>query len=333
MRWSRRQVLQGAGAVGLGLLAGCALAPSRPQEAPKRLRLGRVTLDSPSGPQPQWFAAFLQGMRELGYIEGQNLVTERRSADGQPERLPALIAELVALPVDVILASSASIAVAAKHATGTIPIVTTGGDPVGAGLAASLARPGGNVTGLTSMAPQLGGKRLELLKEAVQGATQVAIVWEPTNPTARLNLRQTEEAAAVLGVPIHPIEVRDSSEFEAAVAAAGQNAEAVLVLGGPLLSRNAAHITDSLRRNRLPSMFQEGEFTQAGGLMSYGPNAVDQHRRAAGFVDKVFRGANPTDLPIEQPMRFDFIINLRTAEALGLTMPHHVLLQATEVIQ
>jgi putative ABC transport system substrate-binding protein len=278
--------------------------------------------------------AFLQGLRDHGYVEGQNLIIEHRSAEGHLERLSPLVAELVRLPVDVIFARGGTpVAIAASEATRTIPIVTASGDLIGTGLAASLSRPGGNVTGLTSMSAQLSGKRLELLKAAVPNASHVAAIIDATNLTARINLQEAQLAATALGLAIQPLDVHDPSELEAAFEAARGLADAVLILGGSNFTWEAGHFAGFAARSGLPTMYQEREYVETGGLMSYGPNYADQNRRAGYYVDRILKGASPADIPIEQPMTFDFVVNMKTARELGITFPNEIMLQVTEVVQ
>jgi putative ABC transport system substrate-binding protein len=292
--------------------------------------LGSTTAPTPLGRED----AYLQGLRDYGYVEGQNLIIERRYYEGRPDRLATLVAELVGLPVDIIFAGGGTIvAIAASEATRTIPIVTATGDLVGTGLVESLPRPGGNVTGLTSMSAQLSGKRLELLKATVPSASHVAAIVAAINPTARINLQETQLGATALGLAIHPLDVRDPSELEAAFEAARGLADAVLVLGGFSFTFRNEQFAEFAARSGLPTMYQEREYVEDGGLMSYGPNYPAQYRRAAYFVDRILRGAQPADLPVEQPKTFDFVVNLKTAQALGLTFPEEIRLQVTEVIQ
>jgi putative ABC transport system substrate-binding protein len=277
--------------------------------------------------------SFREGLRELGYVDGHNIVIEYRYAEFQPERLSVLAAELVGLPVDVIAASSVAAAVASKQATSTIPIVVMAGDLIASGLVTSLARPADNVTGVTSMARQMNGKRLELLREALPGVSRVAVLWNPDSPSASVNREQTESAAGALGLALQFLEVRDLRHLQAVFQRAREYADAMLILGDPLFFVHTAQLADLAAQNRLPAMSLEREFAEAGGLMAYGASATGLTRRAAYYVDKILKGAKPADLPVEQPREFDFIINLKTAQALGLTIPQHVLLQATEVIQ
>jgi putative tryptophan/tyrosine transport system substrate-binding protein len=279
--------------------------------------------------------AFLEGMRTLGYVEGQNLVIEYREAEGQYERFPALAAELVRLPVDVLLAVTTPAALAAKDATTTIPIVMMGvGDPVGIGLVASLARPGGNVTGLTSLQSELVGKELEFLKEVLPTVSRVAVLRNPANPAAALAAPGAEAAAQRLGVQLHLVEARGPEAFDRAFAAMTQaHAGALLVMGDRLFVEHRRRLAELAVMSHLPTMHNIRPFVEAGGLMAYGPSTRDLRRRAAVYVDKILKGAKPADLPVEQPTKYELIINLKTAEALGLTIPPSVLFQATEILR
>jgi putative ABC transport system substrate-binding protein len=276
-----------------------------------------------------------QGLRERGYVEGQHIVLESRSVEGHYERLPALAAEMVALPVDVLVTWGTPATVAAKQATSMVPIIFFGvGDPVGSGIVASLARPGGNVTGVTSLTAELSAKQLELLKEIVPGLTQIAVLRNPKNPVSALNLRWTERAAQALGVQLHVVDVHDPSEFEAAfVSMTRERAGALILLADMMFLSQRSQIADLAIKHRLPAVFNWREYAEAGGLIVYGPVFAEQGRRVAEFVDKILKGAKPADLPVEQPMRFELVINLKTAQALGLTIPPSVLFQADEVIR
>jgi putative ABC transport system substrate-binding protein len=331
-RWGRRQFVQGAGATGLALLAGCGRLPG--QAPPSKVaRIGWLGPGNGSDPN---FEAFRQGLREFGYVEGQNVVIEARWAAGRFERYPALAAELVGLQPDVLVTTSTPPTLAAQQATSTIPIVfTSSGDPVGLGLVASLARPGGNITGLSNLFVPLGRKRLELLKETVPSAARVAGLWNPTNPANALEWSATQEAARTLGVEAQSVAVRTTSDLASALdTILDERADALVILADPLLSvTNTPQIPDFIARTRLPTMTTVGANVEAGGLMYYGPSLTGMCRRAAYYVDRILRGAKPAELPVEQPTTFDFAINLKTAQALGLTIPQHVLLQATEVIQ
>jgi putative tryptophan/tyrosine transport system substrate-binding protein len=333
-RWSRRQVVQGAGAVGLALLAGCGRWPGQAPAPATVHRIGFLSSATPAAMTAR-LAAFRQGLHELGYVEGTNLLIETRWAEGQLDRVPELAAELAHLSVDVLVVHGDEPIRSAKQASSMIPIVMgLSGDPVGLGFVASLARPGGHITGLSIMSPQLSAKRLELLKEAVPSTSRVGFVWYPGNPGIALALRETETAAPLLRVQVQPLEVRSPNDFGGAFdAAIAQGVDALRVTSGGLTTSHLTRIIELAAERRLPTLYEGRESVLAGGLMSYGPNIPELSRRAATYVDKILKGANPADLPIEQPMRFDFVINLRTAQALGLTIPHHVLLQATEVIQ
>jgi putative tryptophan/tyrosine transport system substrate-binding protein len=338
-RLSRRQVVQGMGAVGLGLLAGCGPLPFQGQSpSPKVPTIGYLgplpaeSADSLERAPVENLEAFRQGLAALGYMEGQNVVIEHRSTDQGEAELREAAAELVRLRVDVIVTTGVPSTLAAKAATSAIPIVfVSAGDPVGAGLVASLARPGGNVTGLASLNPELTGKRLELLAQVVPGLRRVAFLWDPLTPAS--NVQELQAATQALGVRLQLLEIRDVADYEAAFAAAGAEQADALMMAGAINTRHRARIVSLAASGRLPAMYTSSLAVHEGGLMAYGPNLLDLHRRAATYVDKSLKGAQPADLPVEQPMRFNFVINAKTAQALGLTIPHHVLLQATEVIQ
>jgi ABC-type uncharacterized transport system substrate-binding protein len=274
------------------------------------------------------------GLRDLGYVEGKSIVIEYRWAEGKYDRLPNVVAELIALKVDVIVtAGGTPSALAAKHATTTIPIVVTGvGDAVGTGLVASLARPGGNITGLTDSVPELHAKRLELLKEAVPRTGRVAVLINPANRT-RTGLTPLESAARSLKVELQTVDVRRPSEFERAFSTMAESrVDAVVVMQDALLNANVRLIADLAAKKRLPSSGSK-DFAEAGGVIGYGWNISDNNRRAALFVDKILRGTKPADLPVEQPTKFELVINLKTAKALGLTIPQSVLGRADQVIE
>ena len=311
-------------------LAGVLAPVASDAQPPRVARIGYLV--PIRGP---FFEAFREGLRSLGYVEGQNIVIELRSAEGSPERLPALASELVRLKVDVIVASSPPAPQAAKNATGTIPIVfAVVGDPVGEGLVASLARPGGNITGLTSIAPEIVGKQLELLREVVPKVSRATALRNPDNHSHALLVRQTEGAARALGMQLQFLEARSLNEIERAFSAmAGKGARALLVLPDPTFVAHRARIADLAARSRLPAMYGLREEAEAGGLMAYGPSRRDMFRRAATYVDKILKGAKPADLPVEQPTRFELVISLKTAKALGLTIPESVLIRADEVIK
>ncbi len=316
---------------------------SEAQQAGKVYRIGYLSPSSPSDPESlaspfgeRGLAAFRQGLRDLGYVEGQNFAIEGRWAEGKFERLPNLAAELVRLKVDVIVSVVTQATLAAKNATRTIPIVlVAAGDPVGSGLIASLARPGGNVTGPSAMYADLAGKQLELLKETVPRVSRVAVLWNPANAAWQAQmLKATQVAAPALGLRVELLEARGAGELEGAFAAmTRERASALLVQVDVIFALHAKRIADLAAKHRLPAMYGSKEHVEAGGFMSYAPNALDVFRRAATYVDKILKGAKPADLPVEQPTKFEFVINLKTAKALGLTIPQSVLGRADEVIQ
>jgi putative ABC transport system substrate-binding protein len=327
---SRRAFVQGAGWAGVGLLAGCGRLPW-PAQAPARLpQVGILAnVGQKDGPS---IAAVTQELHQQGFVEGQSIAIHFRSSEGQVERLPDLAAELLRVPVDVIVAAGPPATRAARSSTRTIPIVMQyTGDPVADGVVASLARPGGNVTGVTAIVPQLAGKRLELLKTTIPDLTRLAVL----NVT-RLGLvghPELEAAARILGIrlQVHAVDINDlEAAFDAMVA---ERADAVLLNAAAGTGLALPRIVELAVQRRLPVMSEDPAAVALGGLMSYGPNFVALYRNAAGYVAKILRGAKPADLPVEQPREFDFVINLKTAQALGLTIPQHILLQATEVIQ
>jgi putative tryptophan/tyrosine transport system substrate-binding protein len=279
--------------------------------------------------------AFLEGMRARGYVEGQNLVVEYRGAAGQHERFPALAAELVRLPVDVVLVGPTPAALAAKDATTTIPIVMAGvGDTVGSGLVASLARPGGNVTGVSVLQPEVVGKQLEFLKAVLPTVSRVAVLRNPANAGQALVVRAAEVAAQALGVQLHLVEARGPEVFDRAFAAmASAAAGALPVMGDPVFRQHRSRLAELAATSHLPTVYNDRAYVEAGGLLCYGPSHPDMYRHAATYVDKILKGAKPGDLPMEQPTTFELFINLKTAQALGLTIPPTLLFQATEVIR
>jgi putative tryptophan/tyrosine transport system substrate-binding protein len=326
----------------LGVLVTFALsllATPLTAEAQQAMKVHRIGWLSPGFPRPDRdppVDAFRQGLRELGYVEGQNLIIEYRGAEGKDERLPDLAAELVGLQVEVIVAVGPTATRAAQHATHTIPTVMTGtADPVGAGFVASLARPGGNITGLSLMMTELPGKRLELLKETVPQSTRVAVLANPAFPFYKLYVNNLTVAAQALGLYLHVAEVHSADELAPAFAALSrEGADALVVLSDPALMDNLlGRVADLAATHRLPAMYNWKMYAEAGGLMSYGPSLPDSHRRAATYVDKILKGANPADLPVEQPTKFELIINLKAAKAIGLTIPPTILFQANEVIK
>jgi putative tryptophan/tyrosine transport system substrate-binding protein len=276
---------------------------------------------------------FLEGLRDLGYVEGRNVQIEYRWAEGQYERFPELVAELVALKVDVLVTAGTPAALAVKRATVTIPLVMVAvGDPVGTGLVASLARPGGSMTGLTSIAPDLEGKRLELLREAVPKLSRVSVLWNPANPFHVTAEREARSAAQALHMKVHSVGVRTAQELDPAFdAIVRERPGAFIVLADRIFLHNRSRIVDFAARRRLPAVYAYRELVEAGGLMSFGPNYADMHRRAATFVDKILKGTRPADLPVEQPTKFELLINLKTAKALGLAISPSLLARADEV--
>ncbi len=298
-------------------------------------RIGLLETSSPSPARVQLSETLRQRLRELGYLEGQNIAFESRFGEGQPDRLPGLAAELVGLKVEVIVTSGTPATLAAKQATRTIPIVMAQlADPVGAGLVASLGRPGGNVTGLTTQDADLGGKRLELLLEVVPKVSHLAVLIDETNPGTVLIARGTQGAAQSVGVPLQSLGVRGPDELDRAFAAMKEaRADALIVESSSMLFPWRTRLADLALQHRLPTMFAQSEYAEAGSLMAYAANLPDLFRRAATFMDKILKGAKPADLPVEQPIKFDLVINLQTAKALGLTIPPMLLFQADKVIQ
>jgi putative ABC transport system substrate-binding protein len=320
--------------VTLALIILTAPLASDAQPPGKSRRVGILT--AVTAPTMEPFHALLrQELRERGYVEGQHIVLESRSAEGQYERLPALAAQLIALPVDVLVTWGTPAVVAAKEVTSTVPIIFLGiGDPVGSGIVASLARPGGNVTGVTNLTTELSSKQLELLKEVVPGLRQIAVLLNPTNPVSALNLRWTELAAQALGVQLQVVKVHDPSEFEAAfLSMTRERADALTVLADSWFLSQRRQIADLAVKHRLPAIFNLREYAEAGGLIAYGPRLADHWRRAAAYVDKILKGTKPADLPIEQPMQFELVVNLKTAQDLGLTLSPTFLFRADEVLK
>ncbi|MBA3390599.1 MAG: ABC transporter substrate-binding protein [Rubrobacter sp.] len=333
---SRRHFVQSSLALaGIGLLSGCGLVPAAQRQRTALPRIGWLQPSTVANPiTAQSLAALRQGLNEHGYVEGENIVLEQRYADGQVDRLPELAAELVRLNVDVIVTTATGIR-AAKEATVTLPIVMANvPDPVGQGLIASLARPGGNITGLASTTAQFGRKQLELLKETVPGASRVAVLLNLDNVPSALGLGDMQVGAQWLRLETQPFGVRAAADFAPAFAAVRVwQADALMVINDPLITLHLAEILDFAAQNRLPAMYTFKEYVVAGGLMSYGASISDLWRRAATHIDKILKGTKPGDLPVEQPTTFDIVLNLKTARALGLTIPESVLLQATEVIE
>jgi putative tryptophan/tyrosine transport system substrate-binding protein len=320
-----------------GLAAVVAAPPGAPaQQAGKVHRVGFLSSNSAS--DPRWLArlgAFQQGIRELGYVEGENIVIESRWAEGKWDRLPRLAAELVGVKADVIVTYGPPAIAAAKQATSTIPIVMTGViDPIATGSVASLARPGGNMTGLSLMAPEMVGKQLEIIKEVVPGVSRVALLANPANPGSAPQLLHAKSAEKTLGLRLQIVEARSSGDIDAAFATiARRQVGAIIVLVDVILLDHRTRIADLALMHRLPAVYGMSDHAEAGGLLAYGPSVLERYRRAAIFVDKILRGAKAGDLPIEQPTKFELVVNMKTARALGLTIPPSLLLRADQVIE
>jgi putative tryptophan/tyrosine transport system substrate-binding protein len=316
------------------LTGGIVVTPfaAEAQQAGKVYRIGYLSISS--GPSPRT-EAFRQGLRELGYIEGKNITIEYRFAQDKIDRLRALATELVDLKIDLIVTGGPTATRAAQQATRTLPVVMAwGGDPIEAKFVASLAQPGGNITGLTSMASELGSKRLGPLREAVPHMSRVAVLWNPIHSEASASFRETEAAIRALGLYLESLEVRSVADLDGVFRrAVARRADALTVLLDPVTLFHAAQVVELAARSRIPAIFYERRFATAGGLMVYGPQDDDLHRRAATYVDKILKGAKPATLPIEQPTKFELIINLKTARALGLTIPPSLLQRADEIIQ
>jgi len=304
------------------------------QQPAKIPRIGMLIGASPDSTAPS-LEAFRRQLHELGYVEGHTLAIEYRFAEGKSEPLPALAAELVHLPVDILVTWGTQAAWAAQHATNTIPIVLGAAlDPVAQGLVASYARPGGNITGVASAPVGVQGKTVQVLTEAIPGLSRVAILWSSANPAHTLTVREAQGAAQGLGLQTQLLDVREASELDSAFAAmARERAEALVVLSDQLFFTHRTRLAELTGVHRLPTIYGNREYVEAGGLMAYGTNFRANFRRAAVYVDKILKGANPADLPIEQPMNFELVLNLKTAQALGLTLPPALLLLADEVMQ
>jgi putative ABC transport system substrate-binding protein len=308
--------------------------PAEAQQPTKVPRIGYLTAQTSPAELPR-IDAFRQGLRALGYIEGQNIAIDFRFTDGKLERLPEVAAELVRLKVDVLIPVSTNAAQAAKRATSTIPIFFMGvSDPIEAGLVDSLARPGGNITGLTNVMSVLSGKRLELLKETVPKLSQVAVLWDPRNLGSTSQWKESEIAAKELSLHVYSMEVSSADKYESAFKGATKvGSTALAVTLNPLASSNQKRIVNLAAQNRLPTIYTREDFVTNGGLMSYGPSYADDGRNAARFVDKILKGTKPAELPVEQPTKFELVINLRTAKSLGLTIPPVVLMRAEKVVK
>jgi putative ABC transport system substrate-binding protein len=306
------------------------VAHTQESQARRMYRIGFLR----GGPPPKtWVEGLRQGLRERGYVDGKNVIIEFRFTDDSLDQLPRLAEELLRTMVDVVVASAAPAALAVKNATTSVPIVFVGvNDPVGLGLVASLGRPGGNITGLATTSAALAGKRLELLKEVVPKLRRVAVLWDPSNPTNPIQLRDAEDAARTLGVEILPVPVRGPSEFDSAYKAM-RGTDGLLRLDSPLFTTHRARLARLAATSRLPTVSGIREMAELGDLMSYGVDFPDLFRRSATHVDKILKGAKPSDLPVEQPTKFEIVINLRAAKALGLTLPATLLLRADQVIE
>jgi putative ABC transport system substrate-binding protein len=310
-------------------------APAAEAQQPAKIpRIGYLQV-TPSSSVEARTDAFRQGLRELGYVEGRNIVIEWRFAEGKADRLPSLAAELVRLKVEVIVTSGPTVTRSAKETTVTVPIVMTfDSDPVGNGFVGSLARPGGNITGLSTLAPEISGKQVELLKEIVPKLSHVAVLGTSTNPGNAQALKEIELAVGAFGVKLQYLDVPGPKDFETAFRAASKGrADALLVLAGPVIVTYRKQVIDLAAKKRLPATYYRREFVEDGGLMSYGVSFADLDRRAATYVDKILKGAKPGDLPVEQPKKFEFIINLKAAKQIGLTIPPNVLVRADRVIK
>jgi putative tryptophan/tyrosine transport system substrate-binding protein len=318
--------------VAVVLLAVAVIAEA---QQPKKVPRIAFLLGGPSSFYSARIDVFKQGLKELGYVEGKNITIEYRYAEGKDDRLPALAAELVGLKVDVILATATPSVLAVKKVSATIPIVLVGvSDPVASGLFASLARPGGNITGLSTLRPEISGKHVELLKETIPRLSRVAVIGTSTVPGTAQMLKAMELAGAEVKVQLQYLDVLAPKDIETAFRAATKGrAEAVIGLGGPLLISHRTQVVDLVAKSRLPAIYNVAEFVEAGGLMTYGPSITDLSRRAATYVDKILKGAKPADLPVEQPKKFEFIINLKAAKQIGLTIPPNVLARADKVIK
>ena len=307
---------------------------ARAQAPTKVRRIGLLSLFTPSETD-LWHQAFRLGLRDFGWVEGKNIDIEYRYAEGRDGRLPGLAADLLRLKVELIIGSSTPEALAARKATRAIPIVmVVPGDPVASGLVESLGRPGGNVTGLSTMSPQLAGKRLELLKELVPRLSRVGVLWNPVAPAAAIQWKELQVPARQLGVQLHSLEIRSPDAFDKAFEDALRARVGALVLfAGPVITSNLKRIADFAAESRLPSIFQYSYFADAGGLLAYGPDRPDMYRRAATYVDKILRGARAGDLPIEQPTKFELVVNMKTAKTLGLNITQDLLLRADRLIE
>lgn len=326
---SRRKLI-----IALGASALTAPLSSFAQQPAKVFRIGLLSPFSPAD-TALWHQAFRQGLRDLGWIEGKNISIDYRYAEGRNDRLADFADDLVRSKVDVIVTSVTPDAAAAKKATGTIPIVmASAGDPIASGFVGSLARPGGNITGLSQMAPELAGKRLEMLKEIVPRLSRVAVLWNPEDQMSAINWKEIQLPARKLGVQLHSMEARSLKALDKLFDdAAKAHIGALVIMPNSVFVMNLKRIADLAAKHRLPSIFHITEFANAGGLIAYGPDRADLFRRAAAYVDKILKGAKPGDLPIEQPIKFELVLNLKTAKALGIKFPNSILVRADKVIE
>jgi putative tryptophan/tyrosine transport system substrate-binding protein len=331
---SKIQNLKWGGILAIGVTFAMCEAVAQAQQPKKTPRIGFLSVGSASSMSAR-VEAFRQGLREHGYVEGQNILVEYRYAEGKLERLKELTGELINLRVEVIVTGGSQSTRPAKEATGTIPIVMAyEADPLASGVVSSLARPGGNITGLTSVYTDLTGKRLELLKEVIPKLSRVAILWNATVPGSAEALKEAEVASQSLGLKLQPLEVRSPDDLDGAFHAAVKGrAGAFMVASNPVTFTHRKRVSELATQHRLPTIHGQIQFAEAGGLMVYGPNDADMYRRAATYVDKILKGAKPADLPVEQPTKFEFIINLKAAKQIGLTIPPNVLAQADKVIR
>jgi putative tryptophan/tyrosine transport system substrate-binding protein len=334
---NRKSAIQNPKWLRLSLITFAIVLAGTLTQAQQTAKVPRLGLLSPfsTSTTALWHQAFREGLHDLGWVEGKNISIEYRYADGRADRVPDLVADLVRLKVDIIVATIAADALAAKKSTRTIPIiVASAADPVGSGLVENLARPGGNITGLSQIAPEMAGKRLELLKEIVPKLVRVAVLWRPDGMASSLAWKESQLPARALGLHLHSIEVRSPNEFDKAFEDATRaRAGALAVMPDSLFAGNLRRIADLAARSRLPTIFHLREFADSGGLLAYGADRSDMFRRAATYVDKILKGAKPADLPVEQPRKFEFIVNLKAAKQFGLTIPPNVLARADRIIK
>jgi putative ABC transport system substrate-binding protein len=317
----------------LGAVSGSLLAAPLAAEAQPAGKVYRIGFLRAGQPPESYLDGFQQGLRERGYVYGQNVVVEFRATDGSVDPLPRLTEELLRLKVDVFLASAAPAAVAVRRATTSVPIVFVGVvDPVGLGLVPSLGRPGGSITGLATTSADFAGKRLELLRAIVPSLRRVAVLWHPANPSNPIQLKGAQAAARALGIRLEPVSIQGPNDFDSASKAV-PGTDGLLFLESPLFTTHRARLAELAARSRLPAIYGQREYVEVGGLMSYGTHFKDLYRRAAWYVDKILKGAKPGDLPVEQPTNFELVINLKTAKALGLTIPPSLLQRADQVIE